>query len=227
MKYVLASLLLFACGQEPSKKPAPVPNVPPQEQPKPQPTPPESPWPIPDFPGGGWPFPIPGGDGNGWPSPVPLPPSEGGDGGGTPITDKETYLRFHNLKRCWHNVGNVIWNEQLAARAQAHADRCVFAHDATANAGENLAIGYGSGMQGLISAMDAWYLEVKSYRGDWSLQTGHFSQMVWKGSNELGCGSAECPSGRLVVCRYLPQGNVLGQFKENVLPLRSDLSQCQ
>lgn len=217
MKYVLATLLLFSCGQEPSKKSEPAPNLPPQESPKPQPEPPKSPWPIPDFPGGGWPFPIPGGE-NPMPNPVPLPP----EGGGTSVVDKETYLRFHNLKRCWHQVGNVLWDESLAAASKRHAERCVFAHDATANAGENLAIGFSSD----ISAMDQWYLEVSAYRGDWSPQTGHFTQMVWKGTTQIGCGTAQCPQGRFLVCRYLPQGNVLGQFQQNVLPLRSDLSQC-
>jgi uncharacterized protein YkwD len=203
--FALLPFLLFACAEEPSKKaPSPPPTVPPQEAPKPQP--PTFPWPE-----------LPG---NGWPSPTPLPPD---NESGTTIVDKETYLRFHNLKRCWHQVGNVTWNEPLAAKAKAHAERCVFAHDATANAGENLAMGYSSDIQ----AMDAWYMEVTSYRGDWSPQTGHFSQMVWKGTTEIGCAATQCPSGRFLVCRYLPQGNVIGQFKENVLPLRKDLNECQ
>jgi uncharacterized protein YkwD len=216
--FVLLPFLLFACSEEPSEKASsPSPTVPPQEAPKPQPEPPSFPWP--ELPGNGWPFPVPlpGGEN---PMPTPVPPD---NGGGTGIVDKETYLRFHNLKRCWHQVGNVNWNEPLAAKAKAHADRCVFAHDATANAGENLAMGYSSDIQ----AMDAWYMEFTAYRGDWSPQTGHFSQMVWKGTTEIGCAATQCPSGRFLVCRYLPQGNVIGQFKENVLPLRKDLNECQ
>ena len=64
-----------------------------------------------------------------------------------------------------------------------------------------------------------------------SSKTGHFTQVIWKGSTQLGCAVRECPNGMtagassslkpafLVVCRYAPAGNYLGQFAANVLPL--------
>jgi len=50
--------------------------------------------------------------------------------------------------------------------------------------------------------------------------TGHFSQVVWKSSRELGVGKAKTPDGRqvFVVCVYFPAGNYVGRYKENVLP---------
>jgi hypothetical protein len=52
-------------------------------------------------------------------------------------------------------------------------------------------------------------------------------QVVWKSSRLLGCAAQLCPSGvantpfsagTLIVCRYSPPGNIVGQFDSNVLP---------
>ena len=50
--------------------------------------------------------------------------------------------------------------------------------------------------------------------------TGHFSQVVWKGSQEIGVGKAISSDGRkaIVVCNYFPAGNYKGRHAENVLP---------
>ena len=56
---------------------------------------------------------------------------------------------------------------------------------------------------------------------------GHFTQVVWASSRELGVGRAlvETVGERgakelrsLVVCMYYPPGNVLNRFEENVRP---------
>ena len=51
-------------------------------------------------------------------------------------------------------------------------------------------------------------------------RAGRFTQVVWKGSREIGIGRAFADNGQtvFVVCNYLPAGNVIGHFKENVLP---------
>jgi hypothetical protein len=51
---------------------------------------------------------------------------------------------------------------------------------------------------------------------DFSEATGHATQLLWKGSTQLGCGWA--PSCQLLVCHYNPPGNVIGQFSGNVAP---------
>ena len=47
--------------------------------------------------------------------------------------------------------------------------------------------------------------------------TGHFTQLVWKGSKKIGCGAA-CNSKNkcYVTCNYYPAGNYIGQFDKNV-----------
>jgi glioma pathogenesis-related protein 2 len=49
---------------------------------------------------------------------------------------------------------------------------------------------------------------------------GHFTQVVWKGSREIGVGRSFAEGGLrvFVVCNYYPAGNVIGRFKDNVLP---------
>jgi hypothetical protein len=49
--------------------------------------------------------------------------------------------------------------------------------------------------------------------------TGHFTQMVWKGSKEVGVGKAKTSGGKvIVVASYRPAGNMVGSFRENVAP---------
>lgn len=51
---------------------------------------------------------------------------------------------------------------------------------------------------------------------------GHFTQVVWKGSTQLGIGKADGMKGNMkctfIVGRYKPAGNFIGRFKNNVLP---------
>ena len=65
---------------------------------------------------------------------------------------------------------------------------------------------------------EEWYSEIDLY--DFSnpmfdSASGHFTQMVWRDTCTMGCGFAE----PYLVCRYSPQGNVFGDFADNVLPL--------
>lgn len=51
------------------------------------------------------------------------------------------------------------------------------------------------------------------------MKTGHFTQVIWRDSTELGVGMARNRNGEVyVVCNYNPAGNFLGSFTENVLP---------
>lgn len=72
-------------------------------------------------------------------------------------------------------------------------------------------------------ATTMWYDEYKNYnfrRGGWQGGTGHFTQIVWKDSKELGMGRAKTGDGSLtfVVGRYRPAGNVINYMAENVFP---------
>jgi hypothetical protein len=41
--------------------------------------------------------------------------------------------------------------------------------------------------------------------------TGHYTQVVWKTTTEIGCGMATGSANDYLVCQYSPGGNVIGQ----------------
>jgi hypothetical protein len=68
----------------------------------------------------------------------------------------------------------------------------------------------------------AWYSEIKDYDFNnpaITSATGHFTQLVWKGSEKLGIGFAFTPDQHTlyVVAQYTPQGNILTQEADNIL----------
>lgn len=91
--------------------------------------------------------------------------------------------------------------------------------------GESVYCGWSADPNTKIKArdcVDKWYSEINEYsfgREPEVLTCGHFTQIVWKDTKELGVGSAKSKSGKLyVVCNYFPPGNFSGQFSKNVLP---------
>ena len=53
------------------------------------------------------------------------------------------------------------------------------------------------------------------------METGHFTQVVWKSSVTFGIGKAVVKKGNMkctfIVARYRPPGNYMGQFQTEVL----------
>ncbi|MFI6218638.1 CAP family protein [Nocardia brasiliensis] len=91
--------------------------------------------------------------------------------------------------------------------------------------GENLAWSGSSSSfdYNCAKAVQSWYDEIRLHNFDnnnFDYDTGHFTQVVWKNSVELGCARASGKGSRwfesYVVCSYLPAGNFQGQFVENV-----------
>ncbi len=76
----------------------------------------------------------------------------------------------------------------------------------------------------MTDAVDAWGDEGRHYdykKAGFRESTGHFTQLVWKGTVSVGCGREDCAGrggvgGWLVVCEYWPRGNVEGEFREEV-----------
>ncbi|KAF8072876.1 PRY1 [Scenedesmus sp. PABB004] len=133
-------------------------------------------------------------------------PSRAGGTGSLGDPELQGVWDAHNAARAAHRAGPLGWSADLAAAAQAWAERCVFQHSGP---GENLAQNFPN----FGAAMRAWMAEEASYRwdGQFSYATGHFTEIVWRGVRELGCGYA--PRCSLYVCHYSPPGNVIGQFQ--------------
>ena len=144
---------------------------------------------------------------------------DGAKADGVSAAEQQALLSLHNSYRAQHCVPALTWSAELAASAQRWADNCWIAHDFhRGHIGENLAWG---GDRSASSAVDAWYKEVEDYnysKPGFVTGIGHFTQMIWRNSKQLGCGVAKCYLGtvRLWVCRYAPTGNWAGQFAQNV-----------
>jgi pathogenesis-related protein 1 len=77
----------------------------------------------------------------------------------------------------------------------------------------------------MTAAVDAWYDEVSNYNYNTGTsingnEIGHFTQVVWKDTTAIGCGSTYCSNlgGTFYVCDYYPPGNYAGEYTANVLP---------
>ncbi|KAL1595674.1 hypothetical protein SLS60_009363 [Paraconiothyrium brasiliense] len=134
---------------------------------------------------------------------------------------KNTILNVTNTYRKQHNATSLKWNDTLADYAKDWSAKCNFEHSGGPN-GENLSSGYPNASQSII----AWGHERVDYdfkKGEFTHETGHFSQLVWKATKTVGCGRTECDGqdkgkapGWFVVCEYYPPGNVIGSFIQNV-----------
>ncbi|CAF4201446.1 unnamed protein product, partial [Rotaria magnacalcarata] len=142
-------------------------------------------------------------------------------------------LDQHNYFRDLHCTPTMVLNSTLNTIAQNYADYLttnnLFQHSGTAGLGENLwamsssaAITFVNGSTPTTS----WYGEISSYNYSspgFSSSTGHFTQVIWKSSIQLGIGislSSDSKTAK-VVGNYYPAGNVIGSFSENVLELCS------
>jgi hypothetical protein len=58
-----------------------------------------------------------------------------------------------------------------------------------------------------------------NFQGDFQYESGHFSQLVWKSSREVGFGIAKDNRGiYYAVANYHPAGNIMTFFQQNVSP---------
>ncbi|XP_075893802.1 serotriflin-like [Nelusetta ayraudi] len=144
---------------------------------------------------------------------VPLSSSEQSE-----IVNKHNALR-RGVKPSASNMLQMSWNREAAANAQRWANTCSMKHShssnreiSTSGCGENLYMS--SSKMSWSAAIQGWYDEVKDWRyGVGSVNggvVGHFTQVVWYRSNQLGCAVANCPSSTykyFYVCHYCPPGN--------------------
>ena len=139
---------------------------------------------------------------------------------------REELLTAHNNYRKKHAVGSLSRNSSIEAIAQEYSEKLAstytFGHSYNMYngkpLGENL---YSSSTipDGISVAMD-WYEEYVDYdfKSDYIPGTGHFTQIVWKESQYLGCGLGSSEGYYVVTCNYFPMGNIVGNFSQNVFP---------
>lgn len=134
----------------------------------------------------------------------------------------EQCLNSHNKYRSMHGCPPLVLNEELSTYATEWAQHLArsgkFEHRCNNRYGENLFYGSGYVVAG-EDPVKSWYEEIKNYnfnRPGFHQTTGHFTQLIWKKTKQLGVGIALEGRVTFVVCNYEPQGNVVDHFAENV-----------
>lgn len=138
-------------------------------------------------------------------------------------TDQQTLLAVHNRYRAEVNVSDLVWSEELAHSAQQWADHLVttntFGHSSSTY-GENLWTGT-AGAFSLEDMVSGWGDEKEffipntvfpnvSTTGNWA-DVGHYTQLVWSDTMEVGCAIATGNGRDTLVCQYNPPGNYQGE----------------
>ncbi|CAC5376087.1 PI16 [Mytilus coruscus] len=129
-------------------------------------------------------------------------------------------INEHNRYRKVENAANMqkmVWSQTLEQEATAWAAKCSNSHQQNGR-GENLAMqSVGEDINVLIRrGIKMWFDEKRNYApgGGFSMSTGHYTQLVWADSKQLGCGVQICnPNSKFpmqymyLVCFYDPPGN--------------------
>ncbi|CAH1778958.1 unnamed protein product [Owenia fusiformis] len=158
----------------------------------------------------------------------------------TVVTEEEIkiILDTHNTARRKEGSSNMEylrWNAELADLSQGWAENCDWEHGQV-NYSKDLAqfnpIGqnlyFTTGRFNLAAGIEAWYKEKRFYNYDtlkcsWTY-CGHYTQVVWAKSREIGCGYHTCETmiesskpgkirknAKYLVCNYGPAGNYRNQ----------------
>lgn len=140
----------------------------------------------------------------------------------------------HNAVRAQTDGGSggpippLDWSIDLASIAQDYAENlavngCQMIHSNNGY-GENIA--WFSGQSATVKqVVELWASEEKCYTYGHFMQDdkcsascsacGHYTQVVWRSTVEVGCGVAVCsesPHEEIWVCNYNPAGNFIGQY---------------
>jgi pathogenesis-related protein 1 len=126
-------------------------------------------------------------------------------------------LALHNQLRATVRAPALAWSDKLAAAAEEWAKALVahgqFTHSKNKHYGENLAE-FRGGKSSAKQAFELWTSEVKNYdhkSNHCQGPCGHYTQVVWSATKQVGCGVARGAGREVWVCEYNPPGNYVGE----------------
>ncbi|XP_046397298.1 uncharacterized protein LOC124164140 isoform X2 [Ischnura elegans] len=166
-----------------------------------------------------------------WLKPKPKAEQNGdGDGVHEEDTFEQDCLRAHNEFRQKHGVPPLKLNKKICKFSEEWAKRLAarghIEHRVNCEYGENIFLIWSTNPDFKVTGrepVENWYSEIKEHtfgQEPTNLKSGHFTQVVWKDSAELGVAMAKSRKGQVfVVANYYPPGNYIGSYVDNVLPL--------
>ena len=145
---------------------------------------------------------------------------------GPTATWQERVLSEQNRERAALGLPPLRWNNALAGAAEGWADHLAttgaFEHapeNSTNPEGENLWAGT-RGYYSPEAMVGGWLAEKRDFRpGVFPnvsrtgrvADVGHYTQIVWRNSGDVGCALTHSSSEDLLVCRYSEAGNWIGE----------------
>ncbi|XXG90286.1 hypothetical protein AAC387_Pa12g2093 [Persea americana] len=130
----------------------------------------------------------------------------------------QDFLDAHNKVRKSHNLPLLKWDIKCENYAKWYSEQrssdCAMVHS-TGDFGECLFWGSGDQWKG-SQAVEAWaaekpYYDYKNNKCIDNQQCLHYTQLVWKNTEGVGCYKGICKGGdTYITCEYYPHGNILG-----------------
>lgn len=130
----------------------------------------------------------------------------------------QQFMRPQNAARAHLKLKPLKWDVKLARYAQWWANQrrqdCALIHS-RGPYGENLFWGSGNRWSPTQAAF-GWLSEARSYNYRSNScnaeMCGHYTQIVWKNTQRIGCAHVICNGGAgvFLTCNYDPPGNFLG-----------------
>ncbi|KAK1943122.1 Peptidyl-prolyl cis-trans isomerase FKBP65 [Phytophthora citrophthora] len=130
--------------------------------------------------------------------------------------DRHNYFRTTGLPWSAGDMRRIGWSSDLAATAASTASKCL----ATTAAGINAFQSTSTNSSSIIDeAIQQWVVETSMTTLKTLAQPGasgvdvgtgtynSYSQVLWDSTTSVGCATASCSGGDLVVCQYSPAGN--------------------
>ncbi|KAH9310484.1 hypothetical protein KI387_025519, partial [Taxus chinensis] len=133
----------------------------------------------------------------------------------------DDFLHPHNAARAEVGEKPMQWNKKLHSYAENYANQrrgdCNLQHS-NGPYGENIFWGSDASSFSNTDAVNAWVDEKKYYNYnsnscDAGQMCGHYTQVVWKNSVNVGCARVVCDNskGVFIICSYDPPGNYIGE----------------
>jgi hypothetical protein len=143
-----------------------------------------------------------------------------------PTSFEDRILEAHNKERVGLGLQRLAWDPTLAQSAQRWAEHLAatgrFEHapeNRVHPEGENLWAGT-RGFYAPEAMVDAWVREKQFFtEGVFPNNSstgrvqdvGHYTQLIWRATLEVGCAEASSNSEDILVCRYAEAGNYIGE----------------
>jgi len=148
--------------------------------------------------------------------------------GNRAATVQERLLASHNAERFAAGIPSLQWDDQLAASAAQWGTHLAALNDLEHSPsdpndpdpeGENLFLGT-RGYYAPEQMVGMWIDEKKDFKpGVFPANSrtgrfkdiGHYTQLMWRSTDRVGCAITRNQDYDFLVCRYLEGGNVIGE----------------